>query len=159
MRKLIKGGSKGEHLHGTNNDDTINGNGGNDTIQGNSGDDRLSGGAGHDKLSSGTGDDIFVFRSFNAADSDRVRDFQHTHDQFELDQAVFKAIDTGRLTTIFPAQFHIGASADSSSERIIYNAATGNVYYDDDGDGAHGQHLIATLDPHTKLTYDDFSIM
>ena len=40
----------------------------------------------------------------------------------------------------------VGTAAADAGDRIIYDAATGNLYYDSDGTGAVAQVLFATLD-------------
>lgn len=165
MRRLIQGTSKGEHIDGTRRadeiygkggDDGIGGHRGDDLIDGGAGDDRLHGGEDHDKLIGGTGDDTFIFRSFAPDDSDRVVDFKHKADNIELDASIFTALDAGQLLN---SEFVLGSKALDKNDYVIYNPDTGKLYYDDDGSGAHQQHLIATLDNLANLSASDIDIV
>ena len=53
-----EGGSKNDHIDGSDGDDVIDGKGGNDHLKGGDGDDTLRGGEGNDKLQGGDGDDV-----------------------------------------------------------------------------------------------------
>ena len=55
------------------------------------------------------------------------------NDTIQLDRTVFAAITT--LGTLSAAAFFSGTAAHDASDRIIYNAATGNLFYDSDGTG------------------------
>jgi Ca2+-binding RTX toxin-like protein len=165
MRRVINGTSEDDELDGTKHSDIIHGKGGNDKIGGHKGDDfifgdagndRLHGGEDHDELTGGGGSDTFIFRSFELADRDKVMDFKHGTDIFELDALVFPAIDQGQLR---PGQFNVGKHADDGNDHIIYNRDTGKLFYDDDGKGGHAQHLLAILDNHAKVSADDIFIL
>lgn len=164
MRKVIHGKSKGEHIDGSGRADVIYGNGGNDGIGGHGGDDKLYGGAGNDRLHGGQGHDLlvgnsgkdtFIFRSFAEADSDTVKDFNHKADSVELDNTVFTALELGKLAD---TNFHLGTQAADEDDFIIYDSETGNLYYDDDGNGSNEQFLIAVFNNHPDLGVDDFFV-
>ena len=53
---------------------------------------------------------------------------------------------------------HPPSAAGDATDRIIYDAATGNIFYDPDGTGAAAATLFATVDPGTALTHADFLI-
>jgi Ca2+-binding RTX toxin-like protein len=56
----------------------------------------------------------------------------------------------------------VGTKAHDADDRIIYNKATGALYYDDDGTGAHVQVQFATLGATihpTNLAYNDFVLI
>ena len=52
--------------------------------------------------------------------------------------------------------FWTGKAAHDSSDRIIYDKATGALYYDADGTGRSAQVKIATLTKNQKVSVSDF---
>lgn len=163
-RKVFNGKNVGERIDGTDFADKIYGNGGNDFLVGHHGDDLVSGGSGadtiyggqdHDKLIGGTGADEFMFNKADAVDSDTVMDFKHKVDKIGLDSEAYLGLQPGALSK---AEFFVGAKAHDSTDHVIYNSATGNLYFDPDGKGGDAQILLATLDNHAKLTASDFFI-
>jgi len=65
-------------------------------------------------------------------------------------------LHTGTLTA---AAFHAGVRATDADDRIIYNRATGGLYFDSDGDGVHTQLLFAVLTTKPPLTAGDFAVI
>ena len=125
-------------------------------IMGGSGNDILNGGAGADILAGGAGDDSFVFSTaLGSGNIDMINDFSVPNDIMRLSHAIFTALGTGTLTS---AAFNISATAADASDRIIYDQATGAVYYDADGNGAGVAQQFATLDTGLILTNADFII-
>jgi serralysin len=55
--------------------------------------------------------------------------------------------------------FVSGAAAADANDRIIYNAATGQLFYDADGNGAGAAVLFATLDGKPPVTAADFLVI
>jgi serralysin len=126
---------------------------GNDALYGLGGADYLDGGAGNDTLFGGAGADRFVFNTALSATTnvDTIGDFAAGSDDIVLSQAIFAGIGA----TLDASEFQIG-TADSSADRIIYNQATGQLFYDNNGNGAGGQTLFATVTAGTVLTLADF---
>jgi len=62
---------------------------------------------------------------------------------------------TGRLAQ---AAFYRGAEAHDANDRIIYNRATGALYYDPDGDGAAAQVQFAQMARGLGLKSTDFLV-
>ena len=145
----------GDTANGGAGNDTLDGGAGSDTLNGGSGNDRLFGGAGSDTLSGGTGLDSFYFDTPLASDNvDKILDFSRADDSIRLDRDIFTGIaDNGTLST---AAFKVGSAAADASDRIVYDQATGKIYYDSDGIGSAGQILFATVTPATVLTNADF---
>ncbi len=133
----------------------LNGSGGNDRIFGGGGNDRILGGRGLDDLEGGEGADIFLFNTTLSPDNvDDILDFSVLDDSIHLDRSVFGAI--GANGTLGPGAFHTGTMAHDADDRIIYDAATGRIFYDPDGIGGSAQILFATIDPGLALTNADF---
>ena len=164
MSKIITNGNNSGHIDGTGHDDIIQGlggkdhiggHGGNDTIDGGSGNDKLHGGKGHDILTGGSGKDMFVFKEFQSTDNDEVTDFKHGTDMIGIDGVYLTAFSSGKFTA---GEFHLGTSAHDANDYLIYDRKTGNLYYDDDGNGHDKQHLLATFDHKPTISASDFSI-
>jgi len=137
----------------------LKGSGGDDSVSGGAGSDVIDGGAGHDDLTGGAGADFFLFSSaLNASTNvDTVTDFVAADDQFSLDNGVFlnSGVSFGQLGA---AAFHAGTAAADASDRVIYDQASGDLFYDADGTGAGAQVLFARVDAGTSLTVSDFFI-
>ncbi|HEY5897028.1 MAG TPA: calcium-binding protein, partial [Burkholderiales bacterium] len=144
-----------DFISGTNGDDTLIGGAGNDTIYGNSGNDWIESGTGNDTISGGSGQDSYVWREYGAANADSPTSFDTNWDMLRLDTSVFTGLGgTGRFSS-GDARFFAGSSAHDADDRIIYNASTGQLYYDADGSGAGGAELIATFTAGTTIVASD----
>jgi Ca2+-binding RTX toxin-like protein len=122
------------------------------------GNDTLVGGAGLDHLAGGAGKDFFVFNApLSASNHDVIADFNHVADTFRLENAVMKALtSTGPLKASW---FFADATAHDADDHIIYNPATGNLYYDSNGNHAGGITLLATLANKPVLLANDFVVI
>jgi serralysin len=139
----LTGTANADTLQGTTGNDTLQGLGGNDVLSGNAGADKIDGGtgndtiyggAGADTLTGGSGYDYFVFDTALGGGIDTITDFSHTYDTIRLDNDIFTAwTGTG---TISYTEFYAGTAAHDATDKIIYNKATGALYYDPDGTGA-----------------------
>ena len=156
-------GDGNDDIEGTRYDNVIYGMRGNDTIYGHDGNDTLSGGAGNDRLIGGVGSDNFLFdRALNAATNvDTIVDFKgyeplYGVDHIWLDASIFNLA----LGTLSADAFTFGSSAADASDRIIYDAATGSLFYDVDGNGIAASIMFAILENKpTNLTYSDFVVV
>lgn len=162
---VITGNGSGNTLNGTAGNDQISGLGGRDKLYGNAGNDRLDGGAGNDTLAGGagadiltggTGADIFVFDAPFAGAIDTITDFSPKDDTIRLENAIFTGLPTGTLAS---SAFQIGTAAQDASDRVIYDPASGALYFDADGSGAAAAQQFAQLTPGLALTRADFSIV
>ena len=136
---------------------SINGNNGNNGLNGGGGNDRLDGNGGNDTLTGGTGQDIFVFdTALGSSNVDTITDFNVADDTIFLASSIFAA--AGAEGTLAADAFRSGAVALDASDRIIYDSATGNLYYDANGNTAGGSVLFAQLTAGLALTNADFVI-
>ena len=118
--------------------DRLEGGAGNDILRGGAGDDPLKGGLGNDVLTGGAGEDQFLFNfaANSTSNLDRITDFSVADDTIVLENAIFKAFAaTGGIAS---GAFYIGTKAHDVDDRIIYNEATGNLFYDRNGSAADG---------------------
>jgi Ca2+-binding RTX toxin-like protein len=128
------------------------------TILGNNGANILDGKGGNDVLVGYGGADIFAFTTApGAGNVDTILDFTHGTDKIGLDDAVFTAI--GGLGALNASAFVTGGAALDANDRIIYNATTGQLFYDADGNGAGAAVQFAMLSPGLSLTASDFQVI
>ena len=138
----IYGGFAGsDSLDGGSGNDTLDGGLENDILIGGIGNDRLIGNDGNDTLIGGSGSDDFVFdlSSVNtnlnvlfpgySAGVDTISDFVSGLDNIVLDKS--SSALTGAAGEI--AVVANDALAPTSSALIVYSAATGNLYYNQNG--------------------------
>ena len=131
---------------------------GNDVLSGGDGNDTLFGDGGNDLMTGGAGADRFTFQdSLGTGNADHVADFAAGVDKILLENTVFARLGAGPLNA---NAFVVGTAAADASDRIIYDSATGNLYYDSDGSGAGGALLFATLDnAPAALSASDFLVI
>lgn len=129
-----------------------------DTLTAGSGNDRIYGNLGSDTLTGGAGKDTFVFDTKpSSTNIDTIKDFSVADDTIWLDNAVFnKAGAVGDLKT---EAFCVGTKAKDASDRVIYDKATGKLWYDADGNGKSAAIQIALLTKNLSLTASDFDII
>ena len=154
----VSAGAGNDSITGGLNADRFDGESGNDTLKGNAGADTLNGGPGLDKLYGGAGNDSFVFNvPFTAANRDTIYDFNLGNDRMQLDNANFTKI--GAVGALKPAVFKLSTEVKDANDRIIYNKATGQVFYDSDGSGAAAPILFVTLANKPVVTAADFQVI
>ncbi|MEI5682733.1 calcium-binding protein [Mesorhizobium sp. CGMCC 1.15528] len=138
---------------------TLVGNDGNNILRGGEGSDTLNGGKGSDTLVGGhyNGGDTFVFNTpLGSNNIDKITDYVPFADSFQMENAIFAGLATGWLSV---GAFHIGTGAHDATDRIIYNKATGDLYFDKDGLGGAAATKFATLSPGLAMTANDFFIV
>jgi Ca2+-binding RTX toxin-like protein len=121
----------------------------------------LGGGAGQDTLTGGEGSDIFRFDTAldAVANVGTILDFSAADDSIWLDDAVFSVLSALRQPAS-SASKDTAAGAKDADDRIVYNSATGNLYYDADGSGiAYGNVKFATLSSAPGLAAADFIVV
>lgn len=173
---LVKGSPFGEYIRGVDGDgivvkgrhgdDFLFGGEGNQTLKGGKGNDIIGGRGEKDKLYGGEDNDIFFFDLRNlpaAAEMEdelsfsvhRIKDFSHEDDSIYLSGENFDQL-AGPLDKDF---FVKGTEAVTEDHRIIYDKATGSLYFDDDGSGELMDPVkFGKVDPGTKVTASDFFV-
>lgn len=141
-------------ISGNSGNNTLVGLSGNDTLSAGSGSDRINGGNGNDRLTGGSGADRFFFDAIGSANADRILDFSVANDTIFLDRSDFTRITANG--TLNADAFHTGSAAADAEDRIIYNEATGQLFYDSDGTGAAAAVLFANVGTDVPLTNADF---
>lgn len=161
----ISGTAKADSIVAGAGSDKISGLGGDDSLNGGAGNDTLIGGAGKDTLTGGEGNDFFLFdKAANASSNlDLITDFVSGADTLQFSKKVFAGLgkSTGSLNA---DQFCSGDGqmvAHDPTDRIIYDTATGAVYYDADGSGVKPSVQVALIgtNTHPALTVSDFAII
>jgi Ca2+-binding RTX toxin-like protein len=137
----------------------LSGNANGNVVRGNAGNNLIGGGDGRDDLIGLAGQDSFVFNTpldamFNV---DRIIDFNIADDTILLDEAIFSSLSAA-LGNLPAGQFVIGTAAQDADDHVIYNNATGALFYDSDGNGAASQIPFATLSAGLALTQLDFFV-
>src|SRR5207237_8931248 len=128
------------------------------TINGNDGANILDGRGGNDVLTGFGGADSFQFTTaLGAGNVDTIFGFVSGSDKIVLDDAVFAGI--GPLGSLAAGSFVTGSAAADAEDRIIYNAATGALLYDADGNGAGAAVQFATLGGSPALAASDFMVI
>ncbi|MCB0066468.1 MAG: hypothetical protein KDD77_04920, partial [Caldilineaceae bacterium] len=89
---------------------------------------------------------------------DTIADFNVVADTIELENAIFASLtSTGTLAA---GSFHAGAgvSAVDADDFILYDSASGALFYDVDGNGAGAAVQFATLSSGLALSSADFMV-
>ncbi|MGV3511302.1 MAG: beta strand repeat-containing protein [Novosphingobium sp.] len=147
-------------LTGNGANNTLLGLSGKDTLFGGAGDDLLVGGSGADILTGGTGADHFRFDTLETAtNKDTIKDFVHGTDKIEIDRNAFAAFAGSPLGGLDAADLGFGTAATSASQNLVYNAATGALFYDADGQGGLAQVQIAVFSTKPLLDATDFILI
>ncbi|MEZ0231302.1 MAG: M10 family metallopeptidase C-terminal domain-containing protein [Methylophilaceae bacterium] len=147
------------NLIGNTSNNYLTGNKAVNRLEGGDGNDTLNGGLGNDILTGGNGNDFFILNtSLNATiNVDTITDFVSGEDKLYLDNAIFKKLGVdGYLDS---PNFHVGNTAQTTSQFLIYDDQTGKLFYDADGSGAGKGVLFANLGIGTTLEVGDIQIV
>jgi Ca2+-binding RTX toxin-like protein len=128
------------------------------TLFGGRGSDKFFGGLGNDVLKGGLGRDTFVFdtKLNSKTNVDKLVGFSSKDDTIHLSKAIFSKIGSGALKS---SDFVIGKAAKDSKDRIVYDKATGSLYYDKDGTGAAAKVKFATVEKGAYVSASDFFVI
>ena len=108
---------------------------------------------------SGSYDGAHAFRfdsALGAGNVDTIDGFSVADDTIRLDDAVFTGLTPGALPA---GAFQLGASAQDADDRILYDAASGALLFDADGNGAGAAIHFATLMPGTAIVAADILVI
>ncbi len=138
---------------------------GNDTISnfenvdGTNFDDRFIGDENANIFIGRGGADTFVFNgALGNGNVDRIVDFASGTDLIELDSAVFDGLNLG---TLDPSALTINATGDAegAGAQITYEADTGYLRYDADGEGGDDAIIFGRLRANLTIDENDFLIV
>ena len=164
---VLDGGEGNDLIRGRGTSgDLLLGGTGNDTIANESGNAvTTDGGAGNDVLTGSSDNDTFLFSvTPGAANADQITNF--TSDLDESDKIVLDGNShmnigpSGRLAA-GDARFAANSSgaAEDSSDRVIYNTSTGELWYDADGSGTEAAAVIVVLQGAPTLVATDIEVV
>jgi Ca2+-binding RTX toxin-like protein len=137
----------------------LTGNANGNEVRGNNGNNVIAGGNGNDFLTGLGGQDQFLFNTaLNAASNvDEITDFTIGVDRIHLENAIFTAFAAGGVAA--ERFFVVGTGTQDANDNLVYNRATGELFYDSDGAGGAAAILFAEVTPNLNLTASDFLIV
>jgi Ca2+-binding RTX toxin-like protein len=147
---------------GTAGNDALVGGEGNDTLNGLAGDDRLDGRQGNDRLEGGEGADRYTFSwGPSGSNADTIVGFVSGSDRIVLSSTDHFNIGMSGDFAAGDDRFMAGAgfsSGQEGSDRVVYDSASGRLYFDADGFGPGAAQLIATLAGAPTLQASDITV-
>jgi Ca2+-binding RTX toxin-like protein len=150
-----RGNTANNWLYGNSGDNFLSGGQGDDRVEGGGGHDWIYGSLGRDVLVGGSGKDRFYFHTEPAAaNADQIVDFSSRDDSIYL--ALYEFTELAGPGQLAASAFRLGTRAGDSNDRIVYDAVSGNLFYDADGSGSAAAILFATVTPGTSLGSADF---
>jgi len=146
-------------LDGNSGANGLYGNSGDNALDGGAGNDTLVGGNGNDTMTGGAGNDTYVLNAAGDDNADIISAYL-TGDTIQLSRGVFTALTIPRLNdNQFVTTTGTSNRATASTNRIVYNSTTGNLFYDADGSAtAYSSVLIATIQNKPALTAANFAV-
>jgi Ca2+-binding RTX toxin-like protein len=156
IEKLALTGSSAVNGTGNSLANLLTGNSAGNVLNGGEGNDELGGGSGNDTLVGGVGLDRYVFDTgLNAASNvDTISGYSVADDRIMLSRAVFTAI--GSDGSLAASAFVAGTAAGDADDRILYDGASGKIFYDADGSGGGAAILFAQVAAGAALSNLDF---
>jgi Ca2+-binding RTX toxin-like protein len=157
---LLEGGSGNDQVRGGSGQDSVYGGQGADTLRGGDCNDLLVGGSDQDILWGGQGSDAFRLNTPNEG-IDILNDFTVTQqDRIQLLASGFGGLTQGTLAS---TAFRSGPGAigpTTSAQRLIYNTASGALFFDADGNFGGFQTIqIATLTNKPSLSASNIVVI
>ena len=135
---------------------SVDGDKGIDTIRGGLFSDTINGGLGRDSLSGGSGADVFIFNTvLGPKNIDTIEDFS-TDDVIKLDSEIFTKLSTLSWQI---NNFRVGGQAIDLDDYIIYDNASGKLYYDIDASGAGAMQQFAQLTGNPTLSFNNINVI
>jgi Ca2+-binding RTX toxin-like protein len=161
LTNYIWGNDGNDFIFGGGGNDVLIGGQGRDSLVGGKGDDALWGYSGVDTLVGGAGADSFFFTDAMPASSgvDRLADVTHGVDKIFLPIEWSASFEGTTLTSAQFLNLPGAPVAKTTSQIVLYDRATGNLYFDADGSGwAFSPVLLTRLSNHAALSWDDFAL-
>jgi Ca2+-binding RTX toxin-like protein len=161
---FVRGGSGNDLLLGSAvsaGRDELFGDGGNDVLVAGGGVTNMTGGGDSDAFYFDTAPDTVDPEHTLPEDVERITDFASADDSIWLDANVMPALGASgpfRATDERYAENGTGMAEDSS-DRVIYNFSTGDLWYDPDGTGASERLYIALLQGAPALGPTDIEVL
>lgn len=142
---LAVGNGLDNTLTGTDSFNNLKGLGGNDTIYGFGGNDDIRGGTGNDRLVGGDGNDFFTFDTTLSATTnvDTIENFESNADHLGLDRHIFTKLTQGYLSADNFYTYSSDSSGQGGNHYILFDTATGVLYYDADASGTGAKVAFA----------------
>ncbi len=161
---IISGGQNTISALGGEGNDTIQGRGSAaDHLVGDAGNDLLMGRGDFSTMSGGAGADVFLFDTnpFFGDQGELITDFAPASDTLRLDGGSMAALGaSGRFSAGDPRFATNGTgTAQDSSDRVIYNSITGELWYDANGSDEGEVALIVRLDGAPALAATDIEVV
>ncbi|WP_298189926.1 pre-peptidase C-terminal domain-containing protein [Novosphingobium sp.] len=162
LNNTMTGNDGDNRLVGGAGNDTLIGGLGADRIMGGNDNDALYGNLGRDVLTGGAGADRFIFDTpgNTRLNADLITDFVSGTDKLVFARGVFTGFAaSGALSS---AAFWSGDGvnfAHDADDRLIYNSASGALWYDADGTGTIKAVKVATLAGGPDLAFSDILIV
>jgi Ca2+-binding RTX toxin-like protein len=149
-----------EGLAGSYFADDLRGDASQNIIYGLGGGDYIIGLGGSDLLIGGDGQDLFHFVGIGDGGSggDAIQDFVSGQDRISVTGQFFGLGSPGGVA-IDSYRFVAGTAANLATSQFIYNGATRQLFYDQDGTGAGAQVLLATLQAGAVMTAGDILVL
>ncbi|MEL7466249.1 MAG: M10 family metallopeptidase C-terminal domain-containing protein, partial [Pseudomonadota bacterium] len=145
-------------LTGLGGNDLIRGREGIDQLEGGAGDDTLIGDEGADVIITGEGADTIVFNTApNAAERDRITDFESGVDILQIDASEFGGGLVAGLAAVLVANGN--PIADTADATFLYDTDSGLLRFDADGNGDGDAVLFAFLQNVPTLDAGDFEFV
>lgn len=164
---VLGGGDGNDLIFGQAGNDVINGDAGNDTLWGGKGADTINGGAGNDFISGDTGSDLltggagsdtFYFASIGGAgDLDTITDFAPGEDKIRMKQGGALAILGGAVDAsefVVVSGFNSSSPAADTKNKVIYDSASGLLYFNNAGNVL----TVAQLTPGLTIGTSNFEL-
>lgn len=126
-------------------------------IMGTTGNDTISGTSGQDAIYGNGGSNVFILNGPLNGVPDYFMDFNPATDKFAFINTVFTSL--WAMDPIGADTFQLGTTSSDHNNHVLYDSATGQIWYDPDGNGTAAKVLIAKVQPGTTLAYTNFKTL
>ena len=163
--KLQARGNNFVTVRGGDGDDTLlsSPTGGANLLIGDAGNDLLVGNIGPVTMTGGAGTDTFLYDRdpTQSVEDDLISDFGSGADLIRLDGQAMPALGGSGTFATNDARFAANATgtAEDTSDRVVYNTTTGDLWYDADGSGAEAAARLFTLLDAPLLAATDIEVV